>query len=55
MAELIISVSGVRGIIGDSLTGQVAFDFGRTLAGYLRRSVQQPTIVIGRDSRRSGP
>ncbi len=55
MAELIISVSGVRGIIGDSLTGQVAFDFGRTLAGHLRRSIQQPTIVIGRDSRRSGP
>ena len=55
MAELIISVSGVRGIIGDSLTGQVAFDFGRALASHLRRSIQQPTIVIGRDSRRSGP
>jgi phosphomannomutase len=55
MAELIISVSGVRGVIGDSLTGQVAFDFGRTLAGHLRGAIQQPTIVIGRDSRRSGP
>lgn len=55
MAELIISVSGVRGIIGDSLTGEVAFNFGRTLASHLRQSDTQPSIVIGRDSRRSGP
>ena len=55
MADIIVSVSGVRGIIGDSLTGQVAFDFGRTLAGRLRQSIERPTIVIGRDSRRSGP
>jgi phosphomannomutase len=55
MAELIISVSGVRGIVGDSLTGQVAFDFGRTVASHLLQSKAAPTIVIGRDSRRSGP
>lgn len=55
MAELIISVSGVRGIIGDSLTGQVAFDFGRTLGTHLRQSDTAPSIAIGRDSRRSGP
>lgn len=55
MAELIISVSGIRGIIGDSLTGQVAYDFGRSLATHLARKAAKPNIVLGRDSRRSGP
>jgi len=50
MAELMVSVSGVRGIVGDSLTPEVATRFAAafgTLVGGGR-------IVLGRDPRTSG-
>ena len=50
MGHLINSVSGIRGIYGDSLTDTIverfACAFGKMSGG---------TIVIGRDSRKSGP
>ncbi len=61
MAELIVSVSGVRGIIGDSLTAQTALDFGRALGEFLLEQqghgsgAAQLQVAIGRDSRISGP
>ncbi len=61
MAELIVSVSGVRGIIGDSLTAHTALDFGRALGEFLLQQVDSGTpavplrVAIGRDSRTSGP
>ena len=51
MSKLIVSVSGVRGIIGDSLTPEVAFHFGAAF-GSLNKGGK---IVLGRDSRVSGP
>ncbi len=51
MSKLIVSVSGVRGIIGDSLTPEVAFQFGAAF-GCLNK---EGKIVLGRDSRVSGP
>ena len=49
MARLMIGVSGIRGIYGDGLNESIAerfaFAFGRLYPG---------TIVIGRDSRKSG-
>src|SRR4051812_21261670 len=48
---LIVSVSGVRGIVGDSLTADVALDFARALGTYL----EGKPVVLGRDSRPSGP
>ncbi len=61
MAELIVSVSGVRGIIGDSLTAQNALDFGRALGEFLLQQADTGSgtaplrVAIGRDSRTSGP
>lgn len=54
MAEdrLMVSVSGVRGTIGSTLTPQVACDFGCAFGKLLGPG---KTVVLGRDSRPSGP
>jgi len=54
MAEdkLIVSVSGVRGTIGGTLTPQVASDFGCAFAVMLGAGRK---VVLGRDTRPSGP
>ena len=51
MSGLIISVSGLRGIVGENLTPEVAMRF---VAAF---SSQMPTgpIIVGRDGRTSGP
>jgi len=57
-APLMISVSGVRGIIGASLTPQVALEFGQTFGTFLKKSstsTEKHKVVIGRDTRPSGP
>jgi len=51
MSQLIISVSGVRGIIGDGLDSQVADRLARAYAGTIGQSRR---IVLARDSRSSG-
>lgn len=51
MSELIISVSGLRGIIGETLTPEVATRFVAAFASHLPPG----PIVIGRDGRNSGP
>jgi phosphomannomutase len=55
--ELIISVSGMRGIIGENLTPSLAADYGCAFGSFLRRKytgIEKLTVCIGRDSRRSG-
>jgi phosphomannomutase len=52
MSELIVSVSGVRGTVGDALTPQVACDFACAFAGSLAEGA---TVVLARDTRPSGP
>ncbi len=59
MAEqLIISVSGVRGIVGEDLTGSVAGEyacaFGTFLKGRDAGKKEKLSVCIGRDSRSSG-
>lgn len=59
MAEqLIISVSGMRGIVGGSLTVSVALDYGRAFGTFLREKYEGKkgnfSVSIGRDSRPSG-
>ena len=50
MAELIISVSGLRGVVGETLTPEVAARYARAFA-----AVAPPgTILVSRDSRPSG-
>ncbi|KAL0246299.1 hypothetical protein GEMRC1_007511 [Eukaryota sp. GEM-RC1] len=50
-APLMVSVSGVRGIVGESLTTDVVRAYVRSFASLKRNS----KIVVGRDSRISGP
>ncbi len=51
MSELIISVSGLRGIVGDSLTERVAADYARAFASHLPGG----PLVVTRDGRANGP
>ena len=50
--RLMVSVSGVRGTIGTTLTPRVACDFGCAFGTMLGAG---KTVVLGRDSRTSGP
>jgi len=50
-STLMISVAGVRGIVGESLTPAVIADFAGGFAGELAAG----PVVVGRDARRSGP
>jgi len=49
--SLKISISGVRGIVGDSLTPQLTASFAQAFGTYLGRGV----VIVGQDSRKSGP
>jgi len=60
MAEdLIISVSGMRGIVGKSLTPVVAAEYGAVFGTFLKDNVdtrgERFSVCMGRDSRVSGP
>lgn len=51
-----VGVSGLRGEANVSLTVDIAFSFGRFLGWYVRRETKRkPRIVMGRDTRVSGP
>jgi phosphomannomutase len=50
-SELIISVSGLRGVVGESLTADVASRYAAAFAAELPPG----PVVIGRDGRESGP
>jgi phosphomannomutase len=52
MDRLMVSVSGVRGTVGGTLTPRVACDFGCAYAAMLGAG---KTVTVGRDSRTSGP
>jgi len=49
--ELIISVSGLRGIVGDTLTPEVAFRYATAFAGTL----PEGPVLVSRDGRANGP
>lgn len=57
--ELIISVSGMRGIIGENLTPAIAAEYGCAFGSFLKGQADpgaaKPSVCIGRDSRVSGP
>ena len=60
MDRLMVTVSGVRGTIGQTLTPQIACDFGSAFATFLKAKAGASagaslTVVIGRDTRLSGP
>lgn len=51
MGELIISVSGLRGVVGESLTPDVAVRFVAAFSGQLPAG----PVIVARDGRGSGP
>ena len=56
--QLIISVSGMRGIVGENLTASVATDYGCAFGTFLEESYagkkERLPVCVGRDSRPSG-
>lgn len=54
-SKLMVSVSGVRGRVGDGLTPEVITHFAAAFGAYALRETGRRTIVLGRDSRVSGP
>src|SRR5277367_6452477 len=60
MDALMVGVSGMRGTVGGSLTPRVVGDMAAAFAAWIKRNRPQgntaaPRVVIGRDSRPSGP
>ena len=58
MSGLIISVSGLRGVVGESLTPEVAVRYVSAYAAHLHAAKgpgePRPRVVVGRDGRASG-
>lgn len=56
-SDLMVSVSGVRGRVGEGLTPEVVARFASAYGAWLRERVgkPRPRIVLGRDTRTSGP
>lgn len=52
-----LNVSGYRGIWGDTLTNKIVADYTRAFARFTQEATknENPTILIGRDGRASGP
>src|ERR1051326_8937007 len=54
-APLMLSVSGCRGIVGESLTPDVAATFAAAYGAWLVERAKGPvTVVVGRDGRAGG-
>lgn len=55
-APLMLSVSGMRGLVGRSITPPVVASYATAFGSWLRQSTgkQAPHVVLGRDSRPSG-
>jgi len=53
--RLMVSVSGVRGRVGDGLTPEIITRFAAGFGAWAKRNGASRTVVVGRDSRVSGP
>ncbi|MEE2907036.1 MAG: phosphoglucosamine mutase [Planctomycetota bacterium] len=55
-APLMLSISGARGIVGASMTPEVAHRLAAIWGAYLASTATEtPRVILGRDSRPSGP
>jgi phosphomannomutase len=52
---LVVSVSGFRGTVPDPLTPELMTGLGAAFGAFLARDGRTPRVVVGRDSRTSGP
>ncbi|MGH7492501.1 MAG: phosphoglucosamine mutase [bacterium] len=51
MSQLMVSISGIRGVVGEGLTPEVVLSFAQAFGTYCHSG----RVVLGRDSRVSGP
>jgi phosphomannomutase len=55
-SPLMLSVSGVRGIVDETMTSKVAYAFASAFVSLLREKLgRTPSLCVARDSRPSGP
>ncbi|HEY7472665.1 MAG TPA: phosphoglucosamine mutase [Gemmatimonadota bacterium] len=54
-SRLVISVSGIRGIVGESLTPEVVATYAAAHGAAAAARTGRATVVLGRDARVSGP
>ena len=56
-APLMLSVSGARGIVGKTMTPEVAAAYGAAFGSFLKATTEKkrPKVVVGLDGRISGP
>jgi len=52
---LMVSVSGFRGVVGDPLTPELVGGLAAAYGAFLRRDGSGSSVLLGRDSRTSGP
>ena len=52
---LMVSVSGIRGRVGEALTPEVVARYAAAFGAWARAAGASRTVVLGRDSRVSGP
>jgi phosphoglucosamine mutase len=55
MKRQYFGTDGVRGVANAKLTPELAFQLGAGAAQWMRENGEDPVVVIGRDTRRSGP
>jgi len=53
--DLMVSVSGFRGIVGSSMTPELVSALAAGFGGFLRQEKGGEKVLLGRDSRTSGP
>jgi len=51
LKELLISVSGIRGVVGRSFTSETALNYARAFGTFLKGG----RVAVGRDTRKTGP
>lgn len=54
MSDLILGVSGLRGIVGETLTPEVAVRYAQAFGAWLRERGVVGEVVVGRDGRKGG-
>jgi phosphomannomutase len=52
---LMVSVSGIRGRVGEGLTPEIVASFAAAFGAWALKTTATPKVVVGRDSRVSGP
>lgn len=54
-SQLMVSVSGIRGVVGEALKPEVALQFVQAYAHYLvQKGISRPKVLVARDTRPTG-